>query len=89
MTSNGQILAEIKSLKESIDRLFYMQSMLIKDLRQDNRDLLNRVMVKNMQEYALTSPASVAEMTLPAEQLAREDNFGKEFLAGEIADNET
>ena len=89
MTSNGQILAEIKSLKESMDRLFYMQSMLIKDLRQDNRDLLNRVMVKNMQEYAMTSPASVAEMNLPAEQLARDDNFGKEFLAGEIADNET
>ena len=86
MISNKQVFTEIKSLRESIDRLFYMQQLLIKDLRQDNRDLLNRVMVKNMREYALTSPASVAEMEMPAERLAREDEFSKELLAGEVID---
>jgi hypothetical protein len=40
----------------------------------------------NMVTYAQTSPANVAEMNFPAERLAREDNFSKEFLAGETID---
>ena len=45
-------------------------------------------MVRNMKEYAMTSPASVAEMDIPAEKLAHEDDFGRELLAGEVIDNE-
>jgi hypothetical protein len=90
MISNGQILAEISALKTSLQRMVDVQSSLIIGLRQDNRDMLNRFMSHfNMPIYAQTSPANVAEMNFPAEKLAREDDFGKEFLAGEIADNET
>jgi hypothetical protein len=90
MVSNGQILAEISALKTSLQRMVDVQSSLIIGLRQDNRDMLNRFMSHfNMPMYAQTSPANVAEMNFPAEKLAREDDFGKEFLAGEIADNET
>jgi hypothetical protein len=90
MVSNGQILAEISALKTTLQRMVDVQSSLIIGLRQDNRDMLNRFMSHfNMPMYAQTSPANVAEMNFPAEKLAREDDFGKEFLAGEIADNET
>jgi hypothetical protein len=90
MVSNSQILAEISALKTSLQRMVDVQSSLIIGLRQDNRDMLNRFMSHfNMPMYAQTSPANVAEMNFPAEKLAREDDFGKEFLAGEIADNET
>jgi hypothetical protein len=90
MISNGQILAEISALKTTLQRMVDVQSSLIIGLRQDNRDMLNRFMSHfNMPVYAQTSPANVAEMNFPAEKLAREDDFGKEFLAGEIADNET
>jgi hypothetical protein len=90
MISNGQILAEISALKTTLQRMVDVQSSLIIGLRQDNRDMLNRFMSHfNMPMYAQTSPANVAEMNFPAEKLAREDDFGKEFLAGEIADNET
>ena len=90
MVSNGQILAEISALKTSLQRMVDIQSSLIIGLRQDNRDMLNRFMSHfNMPMYSQTSPANVAEMNFPAEKLAREDYSGKEFLAGEIADNET
>jgi hypothetical protein len=44
-----------------------------------------------MLEYANTSPASVAEMNefTPARQLAREDQFAQEHLAGMVVENET
>lgn len=90
MITNGQILAEVMSLKEAVaefKRVVDVQSFLIHGLRQDNRDMLNRLMVRSMQEYAATSPASVAEMNeLPAQRLAQEDEFGREHFAGEIVD---
>lgn len=89
MISNGQILAEVMALKEAVSefkRTVDLQAFLIHGLRQDNRDMLNRLMVKSMREYAMTSPASVAEMDMPAEKLARDDDFGKEYLAGETVD---
>jgi hypothetical protein len=90
MVSNGLILAEVKELKAAVQefkRMVDVQSVLIHGLRQDNRDMLNRLMVRSMSEYAATSPASVAEMNeLPAERLARDDEFGREHFAGEIVD---
>ena len=78
----------LKTVMDELRRAIDMQAILIQGLRQDNRDLLNRLMVKNMQEYAMTSPASVAEMNFPpAEKLAKEDNFGREFLAGEVIED--
>ena len=86
MISHGQILAELSALRAAVQefkRMVDVQSSLIVGLRQDNRDMLNRLMSGNMITYAQTSPASVAEMQFPAERLAHEDNFSKEFLAGE------
>ena len=83
MVSNSQILAELSALRSTMQRMVDVQSSLIVGLRQDNRDMLNRLMSGNMVTYAQTSPASVAEMQFPAERLAHEDNFSKEFLAGE------
>ena len=92
MISNGKILAEIVALRAAVQefkRIVDVQSALIVGLRQDNRDMLNRLMVRDMKEYSMVSPASVAEMHFPAEKLAHQDEFSREFLAGEIADNET
>jgi len=92
MISNGQILAEIKGLKKEVELLNSICNQLIHGLRQDNRDLLNRLMSRHMLEYANTSPASVAEMNdigIPARQLARSDEFLNEHLAGTVIENET
>ena len=93
MVSNGTILAEVSALRAAVQefkRIVDVQSSLIIGLRQDNRDMLNRFMSHfSMPMYAQTSPANVAEMNYPAEKLARQDEFGKEFLAGEIAEDET
>jgi hypothetical protein len=89
MFEGKAILSEIRSLKEELQRVQNTMNFIIHGLRQDNRDLLNRVMVKHMGEYAATSPASVAEMDeIPAQKLAQEDRFAQEHFAGEII-NET
>jgi len=92
MISNGQILAEIKGLKKEVEFLNSMCSQLIHGLRQDNRDMLNRLMSRHMLEYANTSPASVAEMNewgLSAKDLARSDQFANEHLAGTVIEDAT
>jgi hypothetical protein len=86
MVTNSAILAEISALRLTMQRMVDVQSSLIIGLRQDNRDMLNRLMSGNMVTYAQTSPANVAEMNFPAERLAHEDNFSKEFLAGETSE---
>lgn len=87
MFEGKAILTAINDLREELNRVQNTMNFIIHGLRQDNRDLLNRVMVKHMGEYAATSPASVAEMDeIPARKLASQDDFAKEYLAGEIVD---
>jgi hypothetical protein len=75
--------ATLKELSKVID----IQAEIIRGLRQDNRDMLNRYMSRfDMKTYAQTSPASIAELDYPAEALAKQDTFSKEFLAGETVD---
>lgn len=85
---SDKILAAIEALKEELNRQNMLLHFLINGLRQDNRDLLNRFMANfNMTTYAQTSPASVAEMdAIPASQLAKQDDFGKEHFAGDIVE---
>ena len=88
MLSDKRILAELSALKSAVMRVTDVQAVIIHGLRQDNRDLLNRLMIVTtsggMQQYAATSPPTVAEMDIPAETLAKTDDFGRELLAGEI-----
>ena len=93
MVTNSVLQTKIENLEkvikialEGFAKVYDLQNELIRSLRQDNRDLLNRIMARNMPEYHQLSPASVAEMDVPAEALAREDNFSQEFLAGETVD---
>ncbi len=84
---SDRILAAVEALKEELMRQNNTLNFIIHGLRQDNRDLLNRLMAGSMQVYSQTSPASVAEMNdIPAQRLARDDEFAREHLAGEISD---
>lgn len=87
MLEGKAILAEVKALKEELQRTQNTLNFIIHGLRQDNRDLLNRIMAGDMRTYMQTSPASVAEMDFaPAQKLAHDDDFAREYLAGETVD---
>ena len=93
MITNSVLLAKIEALEntlkvalEGFARVNDLQRTLIFGLRQDNRDMLNRFMSKSFPEYNAMSPASVAELDMPAAALAKQDDFSQEFFPGEIAD---
>lgn len=87
MISNGQILAEIKSLKKEVDYLNNIVQHLVVGLRADNRDMLNRLMAKTFADYAVTAQGAGNEIVYPnmgAREIAHEDDFSREHLAGQV-----
>lgn len=72
----------VTSLRALIDE----QKDMIKYLRQDNRDLMNRLMSKNFEEYTMGSPDDIVS---PFEVSPKsEPTEATEYLAGEIVEDE-
>ena len=73
----------VSSLRALIDE----QKDMIRILRQDNRDLMNRLMSKDFDNYIIGSPDDIKS---PFEEPSRkEPEELTEYLAGEIVEDET